>query len=80
VALGVVVNVISHPLLWFVIYPAVAATTGSNVAALVVSETAVWLGEAGGLRLLVGRQFAALLLISLAANSLSLTLGLVLQA
>jgi hypothetical protein len=80
VALGVLVNLISHPLLWFVAYPGIVSATGSNLAALVVSETAVWLGEAVGLRLVVGGRFGDLLLVSLVANAASIWVGLLLQS
>jgi hypothetical protein len=80
VALGVLVNVISHPLLWFVAYPGIVSATGSNLVALVVSETAVWLGEAVALRLVIGRRFGDLLLVSLVANGMSVGLGLLLRS
>ena len=77
-ALGVLVNVVSHPLLWFVLFPGIESATGSNLAALVGSESVVWVGEAVALRLMIGRRFGRLFAVSCCANALSLAVGLVL--
>ena len=47
---GVLVNVVSHPLLWFVLQPALDRTGATTVVVVLVAESAVWLLEAGLVR------------------------------
>lgn len=75
VAAALLVNVVSHPLLWFVLVPGLDAATGSTVVGVLVAEALVVVGEGGLARLVVGRDLGVLLGVSLAANALSLALG-----
>ncbi len=76
--LAVLVNVASHPVLWFVIIPISERATGTLVAAVVLAETLVVVGEAGSLRLLTDGRFTDLALVSLIANAVSYAAGLIL--
>jgi hypothetical protein len=75
VSVALLVNVVSHPLLWFVLVPSLEAATASTVAGVLVAEALVVAGEAVVARLVVGRDLGALMGVSLAANALSLALG-----
>ncbi len=72
-ALGVVVNAISHPLLWWSLAPHPSLTR------LAVAEAGVWLLEALLLWAAIRRELALLLVLSLAANASSLLIGLLLS-
>lgn len=78
--IGVAVNVVSHPLLWFVLVPALEATTGSTVVALTVAEVVVGALEAGLAWLATRRAPAVWLAVSAAANLISLGAGALLLA
>ncbi|MBL8775833.1 MAG: hypothetical protein JNK12_07875 [Acidimicrobiales bacterium] len=78
VAVGVAVNVVSHPLLWFVLVPLVEQAGASTVVAVAVAELLVWLLEAALCRLLAGSGWRASLEVAAVANAASLGLGLVL--
>ena len=79
-ALGVavLVNLVSHPVLWFVLVPAADAVAGRTVVGLLAAEAVVVVGEAALARALLGRAFGLLLATSLAANAASLAVGLLL--
>jgi hypothetical protein len=72
-ALGVVVNAVSHPLLWWWLAP------HPTFARLAVAEVAVWLLETALLGAAVRRAPALLAVLSLAANASSLLIGLLLS-
>jgi hypothetical protein len=65
-------NATSHPLTWLVLYPALR---GSPVAALVVVESFAVAWEAVVLRLLLRRDVAFVVGLSLVVNAVSLGLG-----
>jgi hypothetical protein len=71
--LGVAVNAVSHPLLWWWLAP------HPSLARLAVAEAAVWLMEALLLWAAIRRELALLLVLSLAANASSLLIGLILS-
>jgi hypothetical protein len=71
--LGVLVNAVSHPLLWWSLAPHPA------LARLAVAETGVWLLEGLLLWAAIRRELALLLVLSLAANASSLLTGLLLS-
>lgn len=74
---GIAVNAISHPLAFFVLVPVLSDVVGS-VAALAIVEVAVWLVEASLLFMWLRRRPDRLLAVSLVANGLSLSAGLLL--
>jgi hypothetical protein len=71
--LGVLVNAVSHPLLWWALAP------HPSLARLAGAEVGVWLLEALLLWAAVRRDLGPLLVLSLAANASSLLIGLVLS-
>jgi hypothetical protein len=71
--LGVLVNAISHPLLWWALAP------HPSWARLAGAEIGVWLLEALLLWAAVRRNLGLLLVLSLAANASSLLIGLLLS-
>jgi hypothetical protein len=71
--LGVLVNAVSHPLLWWWLAPHPSFTR------LAVAEAGVWLLEALLLFAAIRREPALLLVLSLAANASSLLIGLLLS-
>jgi hypothetical protein len=71
--LGMLVNAVSHPLLWWWLAPHPSFTR------LAVAETGVWLLEAFLLFAAIRRELALLLVLSLAANASSLLIGLLLN-
>lgn len=75
---GVAVNVVSHPLLWFVLVPLVERAGGPTVVALAVAEGLVWVLEAALCRVLARAGWRPSLEVSAVANAASLGLGLVL--
>jgi hypothetical protein len=85
---GVAVNVVSHPLLWFVLIPLGEAGIGSTVVAIVVGEAVVVVLETALAAALLAaspatgrpRRARPLLLIAVLANTLSVAVGVVLQA
>lgn len=81
VVVGVVVNVVSHPALWFVVVPAVRALSGSHVVAVVVAEALVFGGEAAAATWALPdrRRWPAAAGTAVAANALSLAVGLLIQ-
>jgi len=72
-ALGVAVNAVSHPLLWWWLAP------HPTFARLAVAEVAVWLLESALLSAALRRAPALLAVLSLAANASSLLIGLLLS-
>lgn len=78
--IGVVVNVVSHPLLWFVLTPVGAWVGAETVVALVVAEVVVWLLEAALVRALTPVPGPAALGVAALANLASLAVGLWLWA
>lgn len=88
--IGALVNVVSHPIFWFVVYPASAAVLDAAPwVALALSEGVVVLGEAALAAACLGsrradgdavtRQPGLLVGIALAANLLSFAIGVLLQ-
>ncbi len=77
---AVVVNVVSHPVLWFALVPWLDAVTGTTVAAVALAEGLVWSFEAGLAARLVHRSFGLLLGVSASANLASIGVGLLLGA
>jgi hypothetical protein len=71
--LGVLVNAISHPLLWWSLAP------HPGWVQLAGAEVGVWLLEALLLWAVVRRDLGLLLVLSLAANASSLLIGLLLS-
>jgi hypothetical protein len=71
--LGIAVNAISHPLLWWSLAP------HPSLGRLAVAEAGVWLLEALLLGAAIRRDLALLLVLSLAANASSLLIGLLLS-
>lgn len=71
-----VVNVVSHPLAFLVAYPVLHGPLGDTATILLV-EVGVMLGEAAGLWRLTRRPEAALIAAAV-ANSVSLTVGVLL--
>ena len=76
---AVVVNLVSHPLLWFVMFPVARFALGAT-GGLLVSEAMVVLIEAAGLRLLLDEPWPDALPRATVANAASLAAGLVLYA
>jgi hypothetical protein len=70
-ALGLLVNVTSHPLAWLVVYRAV----GSSSAGVVAAEAFAIGWEAGLLWRVLRREATLLVALSLLANGASLGLG-----
>lgn len=71
---GVLANVVTHPVLWWVLSHDVGP------AAVVGAELGVWLVEAAVLRVVVRRDVLLALLLALGANAASFGVGLVLSA
>lgn len=80
VSIGVVVNVASHPTLWFVLVPVVRSLSGSHTVAVAVAEAIVWLGEGVAATLLLPgrRRWPVGLSTAVAANALSFGVGVAL--
>ena len=78
-AAGAAVNVISHPLAFLVVMPALARPLGF-FPALVVIEAGVWILESALLRWWLRRDIDLVALAALLANLVSLTVGLALIA
>jgi hypothetical protein len=81
--IGVGVNVISHPVFWFVLYPVLASGVG-DWAALVLSESAVVAAEtamASRATRFIGERTPVTLFFGMAvsANLLSIAAGFLLQ-
>jgi hypothetical protein len=74
-AAGAAVNLISHPLAFLVVMPAVARSLGF-FPALVVIEAGVWVLESALLWLWLRRDLDLLSLAALLANGVSLAVGL----
>lgn len=72
---GLAVNLISHPLAFLAIAPAIYPLLGPTGSLLTV-EVIVWLGEAGLVWLWLGSRPATVAVVSLLANSASLLIGL----
>lgn len=75
---GVLVNVVSHPLLWFVLVPLGHWASDRTVVPVAVAEVLVWLGEALLCRLAARSDWPASLAVAAVANAASLGLGLLL--
>jgi hypothetical protein len=83
VLIGVAVNVVSHPIFWFVLYPLLTGLVG-DWAALVLSETAVVAAETAMVRWATRHIGAATEVwltagIAVSANLLSIAAGFLLQ-
>jgi hypothetical protein len=76
-AAGAAVNLISHPLAFLIVMPALDRPLGF-FAALAVTEAGVWIFESALLWLWVRRDVDLLSLAALLANVLSLAVGLLL--
>lgn len=77
-AVGVVVNAVSHPLLWFVLQPLGRWADAPTVAVIATAELAVWLVEAVLVRVLTPAGWPASLAVSAVANLASIAVGLLL--
>lgn len=80
ITIGVVVNLVSHPLAFLGVFPQLRHPLG-DAAALIVVELAVMLGEAWGVWWLAGRGRAIAstgMITAAMANTVSLALGLAL--
>ena len=75
VAMSVAVNAVSHPLLWFVIVPAL----GAGLSAVLAAEALVLAGEAIALMAVLRRDRLVLAAAALVANGLSFAVGVALQ-
>ncbi len=75
---AVVVNVVSHPLLWFGLVPLLTRVTGSELTALIIAELVVWVGESVATARLAARPIGLGLAVAAAANAASLLAGVVL--
>lgn len=75
IVVGVAVNVVSHPLLWFVLLPALEAATRSTLVALALGELVVWGLEAGMAWFATRRAPVVWLAVSASANLVSLGAG-----
>jgi hypothetical protein len=73
-AAGAAVNLISHPLAFLIVMPALARPLGF-FAALVVIEAGVWVLESALLWLWLRRDLDLLSLAALLANAVSLAVG-----
>jgi hypothetical protein len=74
---GAVVNLISHPLAFLIVMPALAQPLGF-FPALAVIEAGVWIFESALLRSWLRRDVDLVSLAALLANTLSLAVGLLL--
>lgn len=74
---GAAVNLVSHPVAFLIVMPALAGPLGF-VPALIVIEAGVWVGESALLWLWLRRDVDLLALAALAANVASLAVGLLL--
>jgi hypothetical protein len=74
-AAGAAVNLISHPLAFLIVMPALARPLGF-FAALVLVEAGVWVLESALLWLWLRRDLDLLSLAALLANAVSLAVGL----
>ncbi len=72
---GLAVNLVSHPLAFLAIAPAIYPLIGPT-GSLITVESIAWLGESGLVWLWLGRRPATIAVISLLANSASLLVGL----
>lgn len=77
-AVGVVVNVVSHPFLWFALQPLGRWAGAPTVVEVGVAEVAVWLLEAGLVRATTSTAWPASLSVAAVANLASVAVGLVL--
>ena len=73
--LAVAVNAVSHPLLWFVVVPAL----GAGLSAVLAAEALVLAGEAIALMAVLRRDRLVLAAAALVANGLSFAVGVALQ-
>ena len=70
--LGVLVNLVTHPVVWFLL------ADGASVGSFVLVELAAWLVEFGLLWAFLRRSSSILLATAILANSLSCLAGLAL--
>ncbi len=83
---GAAVNVVTHPLLWFVLVPGLRAVTGSHLAAVVLAETAAWFAEGAMMAWGLGRRpgagdlWSAAMTAAIAANATSFLLGVLIES
>lgn len=77
-AVGVLVNVVSHPFLWFVLQPLGRWAGAPTVVEVGVAEVAVWLLEAVLVRATAGTGWPESLSVAAVANLASVAVGLVL--
>jgi hypothetical protein len=82
VGAAVVVNVVSHPALWFVVLPLleVVLPAGTSAVAVGIGELAVVVVEAGLAGVVTRAGRGVCLVVAVAANAASLGVGLVLAA
>ena len=77
VVLGVAVNVVSHPLLWFVLVPALRDL--GEPTAILIAELAVLVGEAAALFVSLRQDRWVALPAAVVANGMSFLAGVLLQ-
>lgn len=75
---GTAASVVTHPLLWFAVLPALEGTIGRSVVALLLAESVIWLSEAAIVTRLTGMRRSGALEVALVANAVSFAAGSVL--
>lgn len=76
---GVVVNAVSHPLLWFALQPTGEAVGAPTLAVVTLAEVLVWLLEGALVRVTTPVRWLPALAVAALANLASLAVGLVLR-
>ena len=76
--LDVAANLLTHPIVWFVLVPTLRPLVG-DVNATLTAEAVAWLVEGAAFWLVVRRDALGLLLLSLLANLTSYLVGVALQ-
>ena len=77
-SVGVLVNVVSHPFLWFALQPLGRWAGAPTVVEVGLAEVVVWLLEAGLVRATAGTGWPASLSVAAVATLVSVAIGLVL--
>jgi len=75
-AVGSLATVVTHPVLWFVAVPALRSAIGGSVVPVLVAEALACGVEAALVALLLPARRDAAVAAAVAANALSLTVGL----
>jgi hypothetical protein len=77
---GLAVNVVSHPLLWFVLVPLGRSISDRTLAPVAAAEIAVWLLEAAGAHRFAPAAWRTSLAVAAVANAITIGIGLLLWA